>query len=163
MSDQHSSMSGPVPLLDWADTLPAFAVDVLADSDLTRPYVHIRTPALPGQVSVVRSQIVDWTRHLGLPDGHGQDVVLATDEAVSNAVEHAYPDTPGALMVFAGCSRRANAVRVVVADHGRWSPPSAEPGIRGRGLEMMEKLAQVFRLAHTRHGTTVLLGWSLLG
>jgi serine/threonine-protein kinase RsbW len=155
----------PVPALsrDWVGTLPAFAMDVVAGSDLTLPYVHIQTPALPGQVSVVRSMVADWTRHAGLPDGDRRDVVLATDEAVSNAVEHAYPGTSGTLMLFAGCSRAAGTVRVIVADHGRWSPPSAEPGIRGRGLEMMEKLAHVFRLAHTPHGTTVLLGWSLPG
>ncbi|WP_084433747.1 ATP-binding protein [Kibdelosporangium aridum] len=49
-----------------------------------------------------------------------QDVVMVAEEAVSNAVEHAYPDRPGTLTMFAACSLAVNAVRIIVSDRGRW-------------------------------------------
>jgi anti-sigma regulatory factor (Ser/Thr protein kinase) len=162
MLDDPSSRPTPVHLTAWADTLPSFAAETVARSDLTRPHVYTQLLTAPQQVRVLRSQITTWTRQVGLPGVLAPDVVLATDEAVSNAVEHAYPGTSGLLTLFAACTRPAGAVRVVVADHGGWRPQS-DPGFRGRGLMMMEKLAHVFRLVHGPLGTTVVLGWSLSG
>lgn len=76
-------------------------------------------------------------------------------------VEHAYRGAPGTLTLFAVRTRTANTVHVIVADQGLWRPPPIDPGFRGRGLPMMNTLADVFRLAHTAIGTTVVLGWSL--
>jgi anti-sigma regulatory factor (Ser/Thr protein kinase) len=130
---------------------------------MTRPHFRMLLPAAPGQVAVARSHITDWTTKVGFPQVYGQDIVLATDEAVSNAIEHAYPGTPGTVTLFAACTRPPGAVRVVVSDHGRWRLPAADMGFRGRGLAMMERLAEVFRLVHGPDGTTVVLGWSLPG
>lgn len=161
MADDHSSRPSLTGLRAWADTLPSFASTVVSSADTTRPHIYTEITASHDQVSVVRRQVVDWTERVGLPDVVGQDVVLATDEAVSNAVEHAYPDFSGILTLFAACIQPGNAVGIVVADHGRWRPPPAVPGLRGRGLAMMQTLAHAYRLMHTPHGTTVVLGWSL--
>jgi serine/threonine-protein kinase RsbW len=161
MSDDHDPLPVPTRLREWATTLPEFAADVVADSDITRPHIYTQVPASPARLSTVRAQVTDWTRQVGFPPEQGQDIVLAADEAVSNAVEHAYPGTSGTLTLFAACNRLARVARLIVADNGLWLPPSADPGFRGRGLAMMEKLAHVFKLWHTQHGTTVLLGWSL--
>ncbi|WP_173123762.1 ATP-binding protein [Kibdelosporangium persicum] len=143
----------------WARTLPPAAADVVARSDLAHPHVHMRFPATPAQVGVARAQVTEWTRRLGLPTVHGQDIVLATDEAISNAVEHAYPGDSGTLTLFAARIQPDHAVRIIVSDEGEWRPPPENPGFRGRGLVMMERLAEVFELAHTPLGTTVVLGW----
>jgi anti-sigma regulatory factor (Ser/Thr protein kinase) len=151
----------PVRLHAWADTLPSFAAEVVSQSDVARPNVYTEFAARPGQIRIARWQITEWVHRVGFSAADGRDVVLASDEAISNAVEHAYPGTTGTLTLFAACTRVASAVRVIVADHGLWRPPPADPGSRGRGLSMMEKLADVFRLVHGPRGTTVVLGWPL--
>jgi serine/threonine-protein kinase RsbW len=161
MLDDHSSLPIPVHLHAWTDTLPSFAAEVVSQSDVARPSVYTEFAATPNQIGIVRSQVTEWVHRIGLPAAAGQDVILASDEAVSNAVEHAYPGTTGTLTLFAACTRMASTVRVIVADRGLWRPPPVDPGFRGRGLAMMEKLAQVFRLVHGSHGTTVVLGWPL--
>jgi serine/threonine-protein kinase RsbW len=143
--------------------LPSFAAEVVALSDTARPHLYIQLAAASAQVGVARSQVAGWTRMAGFPSIHTEDIVLATDEAVSNAVDHAYRDTPGTLTVFAAFARTSDSARVIISDNGLWRPPSRDPGFRGRGLTMMEGLAEHFRLIHTRYGTTVVLGWSLPG
>jgi serine/threonine-protein kinase RsbW len=163
MPDDRSSRRSLTGLRAWAGTLPLFASTVVSSADTTRPHIYTQTSASRDQVSVLRGQIIGWIQRVGVPDAIGQDVVLATDEAVSNAVEHAYPDSSGIVTLFAACIQPGNAVGTVVADHGRWRTPPAIPGLRGRGLAMMETLAHACRLMNTPHGTTVVLGWSLPG
>jgi anti-sigma regulatory factor (Ser/Thr protein kinase) len=161
MIEDHSSPLVPARWNGWTATLPRFAAEAVSASNITRPYLYLQVDAAPHQVSAARRAVKNWTRQVSLPAALADDVVLATDEAVSNAVDHAYPDKPGTMTLFAACTRLAHAVRIIVSDCGQWRPPSADPGVRGRGLAMMEKLTQVFRLEHGPHGTTVLLGWSL--
>jgi serine/threonine-protein kinase RsbW len=111
--------------------------------------------SVPNAVAAARGQV-------GFPTAQQQDIVLAADEAVSNAVDHAYPESPGTFTLFAAYTNLADAVRIIVSDHGSWRQPSFDPGFRGRGVALMERLAHVFRLVHSPHGTTVVLGWSLL-
>jgi serine/threonine-protein kinase RsbW len=163
MPDDHRSSPVPLRLNDWADTLPSFASDVVAGADTTESHIYIQTAALPDQAGALRRQVACWTRQVGFPDITQHDIVLATDEAVSNAIEHAYPDKRGTLTLFAARARLADSVRIIVSDHGHWRSPPCDPGFRGRGLAMMEKLATVFRLTHSPYGTIVVLGWSLPG
>jgi anti-sigma regulatory factor (Ser/Thr protein kinase) len=161
MPDDHGSPPVPLLLHDWADTLPAFASTVVAGADTAQPHIYTQTAALPDQVRGLRRQVTGWTEQLGFSDVTGQDIVLAADEAVSNAIEHAYPDSGGTLTLFAAPTRQADSVRIIVSDHGLWRPPPADPGFRGRGLAMMQQLAGLFRLMHSPYGTTVVLGWPL--
>jgi anti-sigma regulatory factor (Ser/Thr protein kinase) len=163
MLEDHSFLPVPARWSGWTATLPRFAAEAVSASDITRPYLFFQVEATSHQVSAVRAAVKNWIRQVSFPAVQADDVVLAADEAISNATEHAYPDARGTLTLFAACNRLARAVRIIVSDHGQWRPPPADPGVRGRGLAMMEKLAQVFRLEHGPHGTTVLLGWSLPG
>ncbi|MBE1470754.1 anti-sigma regulatory factor (Ser/Thr protein kinase) [Kibdelosporangium phytohabitans] len=61
----------------------------------------------------------------------GQDAVLAADEAVSNAIDHACPGSSGTLTLFAACSHPVSVVRIVVSDHGLWRPPQPNPACAG--------------------------------
>jgi serine/threonine-protein kinase RsbW len=159
MHNEAGSLSTSARLRAWADTLPVLAAQVVARSDLTRPYVHVGAAAVPAQLGLVRRRINGWADQVGMSEVERQDVALAVDEAVSNAVEHAYPNAPGDVVVFAGCMDVPDTVRVIVADRGVWRQPPADPGFRGRGLSLMERLAPVFRLVHGPRGTTVVLGW----
>jgi serine/threonine-protein kinase RsbW len=163
MFDDHRSAPTTAELTTWADSLPLVGAQVVARSDITRPHVYTQLAAAPDQIGVARAMVTDWSRQAGFPPANAQDIVLATDEALSNAVDHAYPGTAGTLTIFAAFARLTNAARIIVSDHGLWRPPPADPGFRGRGLLLMERLTELFRLVHTPRGTTVVLGWSLPG
>ncbi|MBE1468564.1 ATP-binding protein [Kibdelosporangium phytohabitans] len=163
MPNDHSFGSISTRVHAWADTLPEFAAEAVYHADLTGPHVYTEFVAVADQVRRARCAIEGWSQQLGVPAVQEQDIVLAVDEAVSNAVDHAYPDTDGRLCLFAACTTAARALRVIVADKGLWRPPPVEPGFRGRGLMMMQRLAEVFRLSHGPNGTTVMMGWSLAG
>jgi serine/threonine-protein kinase RsbW len=162
-----SDDAGPLPtaprLAEWVRTLPVLAADAVASSDITKPHVYIQVRASPQQLGVIRSHLNDWIGRIGATRELAQDMVLAVDEAASNAVEHAYPDGPGTLTLFAGCDRSGQTTHVIVSDTGTWRPPPVDPGFRGRGLAMMGLLASLFELCSTPNGTTIVLGWPVAG
>jgi serine/threonine-protein kinase RsbW len=151
-----------VPARRWAAALPHLAADVVWDADLTQPHVHFKVPAAPALLSILRDCVRDWTSQIGLAAERSDDIVLAVDEAVANAVEHAYTGgRSGPVVLFAACDRDAHAARVIVSDDGTWQPPAPDSGVRGRGVPLMQTLADEFDLHHDGRGTTVVLGWHL--
>ncbi|MDN5918221.1 MAG: ATP-binding protein [Pseudonocardia sp.] len=100
----------------------------------------------------------------------GQDIVLAVNEAVSNGIEHAYPDDDGVVTVCGriqeadpdrrpdgACPCGALEVCIEVSDHGCWQTPPADPGHRGRGLMMAEGAVDLLTLDTGTDGTVVTL------
>ena len=88
-----------------------------------------------------------------------EDIVLAVDEAVSNAVEHAYRDrAPGPVRLWAHTG--GAGLTVVVDDRGCWRTPPPEPGCRGRGLSLIQLLAGHVELIRAATGTTVTMTWT---
>jgi anti-sigma regulatory factor (Ser/Thr protein kinase) len=153
---------GGFPSLEtWASTLPALAADVVTDADLNMPYLYLVVTASPSRLAAVRSQLSHWADELGVRTEEREDIVMAVEEAVSNAVMHAFHAAPGAVMLFAARDNLARAVHVIISDGGAWSTPSNDSGLHGRGLRMMDKLADVFDVHHDDAGTTVVLRWSL--
>lgn len=113
---------------------------------------------MPAELRAIRRRVEGWAQEAGLPDGMVVDLQLALGEAVANGVEHAYReeqvgDVAVALDLHAGPEP---AVLVRVSDHGRWRPVPDEPGHRGRGLLMIERLARRVRVLCTPRGTEVL-------
>lgn len=87
------------------------------------------------------------------------DLVLATSEALENVVDHAYAGgEPGPMSLRAQV--QDGTVAVVVTDHGHWRDPPSGPSSRGRGLEMMERLART-RVDRGEPGTVVTLSRQL--
>jgi serine/threonine-protein kinase RsbW len=89
------------------------------------------------------------------------DIVLATDEAVTNVVEHAYRDVAGAGPVTLDLSYSAPTatIEIRVTDQGHWREPGPIPitAIRGRGLILMRKLADACTVTGRTDGTSVSL------
>jgi serine/threonine-protein kinase RsbW len=80
-------------------------------------------------------------------------VVLVVEEALANAIEHAYrhvPDNTISLTVAHG----RTGVRIRVRDHGDWKEPAAD-GVRGHGLRMIGAVADEVDLAVTDAHTTL--------
>jgi anti-sigma regulatory factor (Ser/Thr protein kinase) len=112
-----------------------------------------RLPAVPRWLTTVRHRVGGWSAQAGLPDDAASDLQLMLSEAVSNAIEHAYRDrTPGEF-VYAVRRRDDAGIRVEVQDFGRWRPPPADPGYRGRGLAVIHTLAREVTLDVTDVGT----------
>lgn len=161
MTETHNGFRTATPSRMWAVSLPRLDADVIEASDLDRPHLHFKVPAAPAQLPILRACLRDWATDIGMPTEQVNDVILAADEALTNAVEHAYAGGPGAVVLFAACDRNTATARVVVSDHGIWRPPAADPGMRGRGLPIMRGLSASFELRHDEEGTTVVLGWTI--
>lgn len=123
------------------------------------PWLRERRPALPSTALVIRHLMRRWTLATLTDDELGEAIVLAVDEAVSNAVEHAYRGRAGDVQVLAASRPCQDGVAIVVSDHGTWSTPALDPGYRGRGLPLMRELADRHSVEHSASGTTVRLCW----
>lgn len=112
----------------------------------------------PVSLSVVRQRFRTWLAALCWPADEIDDIILAVNEAVSNAVEHA--DAP----VFASEVRVAarqlteddGSRRVVigVSDNRRWCPRQTQ---RGLGLLMIHTCMDRVQFDRTRDVTTMLM------
>jgi len=85
------------------------------------------------------------------------DLTLATSEALENAADHAFV---AAAAVGTMCLRAADdgdRITIVVSDNGRWKPPAPDAGYRGRGIDLMNRLADMSRVHPSSGGTSVTL------
>jgi anti-sigma regulatory factor (Ser/Thr protein kinase) len=96
----------------------------------------------------------------GWPPEQAADLVLAASEAVTNSVEHAYPEADsestvsleGRVVVAEGGVRR---VILTVSDGGQWRPRPASTGFRGRGMMVIRAMTQSVEFSRSPHGTRV--------
>jgi anti-sigma regulatory factor (Ser/Thr protein kinase) len=79
------------------------------------------------------------------------DITLATGEACTNAIEHAY--APGEATFDLEALRGRDDVIVTVRDYGSWRTPRGQN--RGRGLKLMETLMDEVNVRREQTGTTV--------
>lgn len=116
------------------------------------------------ELGAVRQQLTGWLADHGVPAPLVNDIVLAGNEALANAVEHAYAsaDEPGiaALTVTV----QPDQVVVSVTDHGRWRDPYQQFGtLRGRGFILVEAVTDRFDLVHSDSRTTLTAYFRLPG
>jgi anti-sigma regulatory factor (Ser/Thr protein kinase)/putative methionine-R-sulfoxide reductase with GAF domain len=153
----------PLPIEDACDTvahgmLPEGASKddaalLLVDaSPLPDPLV-VKLPAEPDSPPLLRRILRRWLRDLGAAEREIDELILACAEASANAIEHAYPPEPHQFQVEA--SHDDDTVTITVKDWGQWRPPRGE--FRGRGLTLMEGLADSVEVTPGDEGTTVTL------
>ena len=114
-----------------------------------------RFPAYPDQVALARRQVVAYAREHGAIDPDG--IAVAVSEAVTNAVLHAYVDSPAPGDVEVLARRNPDdGLEVHVSDEGRGMVPRRDsPGI-GLGLPLVAKLAERFQVqARPGGGTSI--------
>jgi serine phosphatase RsbU (regulator of sigma subunit)/anti-sigma regulatory factor (Ser/Thr protein kinase) len=115
--------------------------------------LHGRWPAERNVLAGVRQLLRRWLETRGASDDEIYDIVVASQEACANAVEHAY--RPGHHSFELDATYDDGRVRVTIRDAGTWRPPRGTH--RGRGVMMMRGLMDSVDIDHTDAGTTVVL------
>ncbi len=118
-------------------------------------FVHETWVADANQLSLIRGAVRRWLAPLGLTEDAIYDVVLAVDEAASNAIEHAYRPPATNDVVELTLWTDGIAICIEVVDHGQWRPP-ASPELtegRGGGIAMMRQLIDTVIISLDRRGT----------
>ena len=133
------------------------AVLVMNAEPLGDPLV-VTLPAEPESPPLLRRILRRWLLDHEASSEEIDELILACAEAAANAIEHAYPPEPRPFQVEGRCEH--GTVTLTVRDWGQWRPPRGE--YRGRGLILMEGLADSVHVVPTDAGTTVTLTRRLL-
>lgn len=111
----------------------------------------------------LRQEFSVWLkRYFALDETKVSDVVLAVNEALANAAEFAYAtvDHPGAMHLLADYDSLSAILTVTVTDEGAWRIANGEKKMsRGRGIPLMQALADSATIESTALGTQVRLAW----
>ncbi|GAY11581.1 serine phosphatase RsbU, regulator of sigma subunit [Pseudonocardia sp. N23] len=105
----------------------------------------------------MRRDLGRWLAAAGWTAEAAADVVLAVNEAVSNAVEHGCAKRCGGVRLDARLSSTGGTRRVdcTVHDCGDWNGIARRCPARGFGLPMIRELSGEVRIEHGSAGTTI--------
>jgi serine/threonine-protein kinase RsbW len=105
----------------------------------------------------IRAQVHHWLAPLRFYEDTEDNIVLAVNEAASNAIEHAYAPATKDSTVELTLWTESGHLCAEVVDCGTWREPPADNRGRGIGLVMMRCLAESLLVRHDAQGTCVLL------
>ncbi len=116
----------------------------------------MRLPSDPASLAILRQRVRDWLHAAGAESEVAHDLVLATVEAATNAIEHS-----GSRRHFeVDLAVVGRSARIVVRDFGRWDDSETDPDF-GRGLFLVEALTERHELRSSASGTTIAM-WRTL-
>ncbi|WP_203364485.1 anti-sigma B factor RsbW [Bacillus sp. REN10] len=81
-------------------------------------YIEMKIPAKPEFVGVIRLTLSGIASRMGFTYDVIEDLKIATSEAITNAVQHAYQDDEEG-EVIVGFALYSDHLEVMVADHGK--------------------------------------------
>lgn len=114
-------------------------------------------PHTPSSVSAVRRQLCAELLASGVYEEIAEDATVIVSELISNALRHARPLPSGEIRV--DWCRQGDLIRLAVSDGGAMTEPRrARPtlsSLGGRGLSIVETLAERWGVLHEDGGTTV--------
>ena len=98
-------------------------------------------PAAPASVRAARSVVCQAATEAGLDDGRSWDLMLATSEAVANAVQHgtAFPNH----CILLTTTRCARGLRVEVCNRGTFDGAPRRAALKatsGRGIQIIARV-----------------------
>src|SRR3954447_24805142 len=154
-----SPFEGPNELCErlLRDMLPAgpgvddVAVLALTTAPASTDRLALTMSAEPEALITARRALRNWLAEVGVEPEALYDITLATGEACTNAIEHAY--APGEASFDLQANRGDADVLVRVRDYGAWREPRGQN--RGRGLKLMETLMDDVNVRREATGTTV--------
>lgn len=123
--------------------------------------LDMRMPAVPASLHPLRAALRRWLTEAGVGWEDVTDILLATGEAVANAVEHAYGPRGGTVHLHV--AREGGEVVATIVDAGQWRSPRGKH--RGRGLALLDGAADAVHIERSHSGTRVVLrktvrGWA---
>jgi serine/threonine-protein kinase RsbW len=108
--------------------------------------------AKPSSVALARGALAEFAAAAGASDAQVDGVRLATSEAVTNAVLHAYRGGPGEIQVTAALAGRE--LWILVSDEGGGMQPQADrPGL-GLGLGLISQVCDDMAIVPRSSGGT---------
>ena len=113
--------------------------------------LKLRVAARPEELAAIRRLLRGWLVDAGADRRAIEAVLLASGEACTNAIEHAYG--PGERTFELHGRREGDDVVLVIRDDGRWRPPRGQN--RGRGLGLMRSFMDEVAVAPQESGTEV--------
>ncbi len=118
-------------------------------------------PHAPASVALARRRLRSELTDAGVCDSAVDDANLIVSELLSNALRHARPLASGKIKL--AWFRRGDTIEVSVSDGGASTEPRCGPStlssLGGRGLGIVESLAQRWGVRHDNGATTV---WALV-
>jgi serine/threonine-protein kinase RsbW len=123
---------------------------------------HLRDtyPAVAESVGAARGALVRFAAQAGLSTERLESVRLATSEALTNAVRHAYPDRVGSIHITAAVAR--DELCILIADDGCGLRPHLPRRGLGLGLTLIASLCDELQIATCASGGTELCLWFTL-
>lgn len=119
-------------------------------------YAHRSWSADPEELSTIRRVMRGWLAPFALDNEEVADLVMAVDEAATNAVEHAY-EAGEAGSVDLMLWTEPSVLCIEVIDHGAWKPPAATMSFGGRGMQVMRSVVDSVMIHYDDRGTRVSL------
>jgi anti-anti-sigma factor len=113
----------------------------------------LTVPADPKALPAARRALAQWFVRVGATRQESEDLVLASNEAIANAIEHAYGHRSGSVLVEAELN--GERVEIAITDRGQWRDNG--PGDRGRGLMLMGAVLDSVEVERSGAGTRVSL------
>ncbi len=102
-----------------------------------------------------RAALRSWLTEAGVEPEQIQDMLVATGEAVANAIEHGHRGRPEGIISLRATAL-ADGLQVSVIDSGVWKIPRQVPTeYRGRGISLIRCLVQDLSIHSDDSGTTV--------
>jgi anti-sigma regulatory factor (Ser/Thr protein kinase) len=114
--------------------------------------------AEPSQLAIARRRVAETSREFRLDDARTSDLVLAVNEAVTNAIRHGRPDRIGRIRIKALAT--PERLTFAVSDYGTFVEPRGELdplSAGGRGFHLMSQLVDEVTVHRHTNGTTVML------
>lgn len=122
--------------------------------------IDLRLESEPISASLARSAMRRFLGSTPLDSARAYDALVATGEAISNAIEHAYVGRAAQTFALrARCDDNAT-IWITVEDYGVWKVADEHPA-RGRGIGIMNELADSCQIERGDDGTRVTLGFTV--
>ncbi|OLR92955.1 SpoIIE family protein phosphatase [Actinokineospora bangkokensis] len=121
------------------------------------PELRITLSTARDSPATARNPLTHWLTGIGAGGDAVVELVHASGEVVTNALEHAHPDRADGEVGFAARLTERGEVEVVVADGGQWRPARPDDEHRRLGLVMAADLVRSLTIDRSHGGTTVRL------
>lgn len=82
-------------------------------------YFEMRIPSKTQYVGVARLAISGLANRLGFSYDDIEDIKIASSEAITNAIQHAYPEEGEQGEVVVGCAVYEDKIEIMIADYGK--------------------------------------------